>query len=382
MVRHGVGVVIAIVVLAGCGSSDEEKVAALAKEFQSAARAHDGEKLCREILHPNTVRASERMARADAAPSGPRPSCERQYSSSKARTETFDGRDPTADDVTIEGDLAYLPAGLNKRPIARRDGDTWKVDFTADPELHWVMDASFACARWQDTLQAMALPSASRRGIIDHLRGTAAAIATFQRELHADAARGEAKTPAADLAASLGRIGANLEGTAAALRRGRSLDAATEKANKEADKLVAEIFRAANAAGMRCGRIPALARDGAAFRSKANALCAPVVRDISSLADPGESVAAATRYLRRASALVRRTRRDLGRLKPPADLDRVYRETLSTLAGLGATLRAEGAAIARDDAAGARRAVARLGPLDFRKGVGFERLGLPACQRL
>ena len=145
---------------------------------------------------------------------------------------------------------------------------------------------------------------------------------------------------------------------------------------------MAEVFRSANAAGLKCGRIPALARDGAAFRSKANALCAPVVTDISSLDDPGESVASATRYLRRVSAIVRRTSRDLGRLKPPADLDRVYRETLSTLAGLGATLRAEGAAIARDDAAGARRAVARLGPLDFRKGVGFDRLGLRACVRL
>jgi len=26
--------------------------------------------------------------------------------------------------------------------------------------------------------------------------------------------------------------------------------------------------------------------------------------------------------------------------------------------------------------------VARLGPLDFRKGVGFDRLGLPACKQL
>ena len=382
MVRHGVGVVIAVVVLAGCGSSDEEKVAALAKEFRSATQRHDGQKLCREIFHPNTVRAAERMARAEAAPGGPRPSCEQLYGSRKARTGPSNGRDATADDVTIKGDVAYLPDGLNKLPFARRDGDTWKVDITANPEGEWVVRASFPCVRWQDTLQARPLPSATRQGIIDHLRGTAAAMTTFQRELHADAARGEAKTPAADLAASLGRIGANLEGTAAALRRGRSLDAATEKASKDADQEVAEVFRAANAAGMKCGRIPALARDGTAFRSKANALCAPVVRDISSLADPGDSIAAATRYLRRASAMVRRTSRGLARLKPPADLDRVYRETLSTLAGLGATLRAEGAAIARDDAAGARRAVARLGPLDFRKGVGFDRLGLPACKQL
>ena len=58
MVRHGVGVVIAVVVLAGCGSSDEEKVAALAKEFRSATQRHDGQKLCHEIFHPNTVRAA------------------------------------------------------------------------------------------------------------------------------------------------------------------------------------------------------------------------------------------------------------------------------------------------------------------------------------
>ena len=369
----------AVAVLAGCGSSDKDHVVAALKEFKSAVERHDAEKLCREILHRNTVRVAERMARADAAPGGPRPSCERLYRTSK---DTIDDRDPTADDVTIEGDLAYLPDGLDKRPIARRDGETRKVDLTADPASHWVSQASLACVRWQHTLQAMPLPSASRQGIIDHMRRTAGATTTFRRELDAAAARGDSKAPAVDLAGALTRVAANLESVAAALRRGRSLDAATEKTNKESDELVVVIFRAAKAAGVRCGRIPAVAPDGASFRRQATAACDPVVTDITSLDDPGDSIAAATRYLRRASALLRRTNRDLRRLKPPADLDRVYRETLSTLAGLGATLRAEGAAIARNDAAGARRAVARLGPLDFRKGVGFDRLGLPACKQL
>jgi hypothetical protein len=382
MVRHGVGVVVAVVVLAGCGSSDEEKVVALAKQLNSATERHDGKKLCREVFHPNTVRVAARMARVGAAPGGPRPSCDQVYRTSKARTETSQGRDATADDVTIRGDLAYLSEGRNKHPFARRDGDTWKVDLTADPELRWVMDATFACARWQDTLEAMPLASASRQGIIAHQRAQAAAIATFRRELDAEAAVGEAKTPAADLAASLDRMGAKFEGVAAALRRGRSLDATLEKADKDIRDELAEIFRAANAAGVRCGRMPAVAADGAAFRRNGNALCEPVVRDLSSLDDPGDSIAAAMRYLRRGEALLRRTNRDLGRLKPPADLDRVYRDTLSTLAGLGATLRAERAAIARRDLAGTRRAAARLGPLDYRKRVGFGRLGLTACAQL
>ena len=96
-----------------------------------------------------------------------------------------------------------------------------------------------------------------------------------------------------------------------------------------------------------------------------------------------ESARAATRFLRRAGALERQASRGLARLTPPSDLDRVYRETLATLNGLGATLRAEGAAVARGDLAGARRAVVRLGPLDYRKSAsGSSRLGLPACPRL
>jgi hypothetical protein len=66
----------------------------------------------------------------------------------------------------------------------------------------------------------------------------------------------------------------------------------------------------------------------------------------------------------------------------PLDLDRVYRETLSTLAGLSSTLRAESAAVARRDVAGARRAVVRLGTLDYRKTAGFNRLGLQGCTQL
>jgi hypothetical protein len=384
MVRHGVGVVVAVVALAGCGggSSDEEQVVDAVKDFKSAAERRDGEKLCREIFHPNTVHVADRMARADAAPGEPRPSCEQRYRTSTTRTETIDGRDPTTDDVTIKGDLGYLPDGDDKRPIARRDGGTWKIDFTADPALHWLTDASFACVRWQDTLQAMPLPPANRRGIIASLRAQAAAMATFRSELHAGAALGQAKPSAADLAAALDRMSAKLDGVAAALRRGRSLDAATQKVAKESGEDLAAIFRAAKAVDVRCGRIPGVARDGAAFRRKADALCQPVVVDLASLPQPGPGPAAATRYLRRISAAERRARRDLASLKPPADLDSVYRDTLSTLGGIGATLSAESAAIARDDAAGVQRAVARIGPLDFRKGVGFNRLGLRTCARL
>jgi hypothetical protein len=93
-----------------------------------------------------------------------------------------------------------------------------------------------------------------------------------------------------------------------------------------------------------------------------------------------DKVAALAKQLR--SAAERHDGEKLGALEPPADLDRVYRDTLSTLAGLAAALHAESAAVARDDRAGAQRAVARLGPLDFRKGVGFNRLGLANCMRL
>ena len=111
-------------------------------------------------------------------------------------------------------------------------------------------------------------------------------------------------------------------------------------------------------------------------------MCKPVVRQLSRVADPSNSLAAVTRFLRRVSALERGVSRDLAVLTPPADLARVYRDTLSTLAGLGTTLRAEGAAAARHDLAGARRAVARLGPLDYRKSAGFSRLGLAECAEL
>jgi hypothetical protein len=384
MVRRGVGVVVvAVAALAGCGSSDEDEVASLAKQLARAAQRHDAAKLCHELLHPNTVHAIERMARAEAIPGGPQPSCEQKYRTSQAGSRTIDGRDPTADDVTIKGNVAYLTAEANrKRPFARRDGGKWKIDFTADPEIGWVMQASLACVHWQQALQRRPVPPASREGIIADLRGDAAAMTTFRRELDAAAATGEEKTPAADLAASLTRMNARLESVAAALQRGRSLEATTNRASKATQDEGAEILRAANAANVQCGRIPAVAPDGAAFRRKANALCEPVVKEIMGMRDPGASVAAATRYLRRASALERGVSRELAALRPPADLDRVYRDTLSTLAGLGATLRAEGAAIARGDPAGAQRAVARLPTLDYRKSVGFNRLGLQGCASL
>ena len=72
----------------------------------------------------------------------------------------------------------------------------------------------------------------------------------------------------------------------------------------------------------------------------------------------------------------------LARLTPPSDLDRIYRDTLASLNGLGGALRRESDAVARHDLAGVRRAVARFQPLDFRKSAGFARLGLPACGQL
>jgi outer membrane murein-binding lipoprotein Lpp len=92
MVRHGVGVVVAVVALAGCGSSEEDKVASLAKQLASATKQHDGAKMCHELLHPNTVHAVERLARADAVPGGPRPTCEQKYRTSRASSETIEDR--------------------------------------------------------------------------------------------------------------------------------------------------------------------------------------------------------------------------------------------------------------------------------------------------
>jgi hypothetical protein len=225
MVRHGVGVVLVAVALAGCGGggrSDEDEVVAVAvaKWLSSAAKRHDGRALCREILHPNTVHAVERLARAQEAPGGPRISCEQRYRTSQADEHTIAGLPPKPDQVTIKGDVAYLPDGDSKRPFARRVGDRWKVDFTVDPAIRWAMRASFACAHWQDTLQAMPLPAASRQGIVDALHSQASAMASFLSELRADAAPGEEKAPAQDLAASLKRLNLQLEGAATSLRRG------------------------------------------------------------------------------------------------------------------------------------------------------------------
>jgi hypothetical protein len=387
MVRRGVGVAIASVALAGCGgsgSSDEEKVASVAQELRSAAKRHDGRTLCRDVLHPNTVRAVERLARAQMAPGGPEPTCEQKYRTSKARNTPLEGRATKAEDVTIKGDVAYLPTGEGgrKRAFARRAGDKWKVDFTADPALRWAMRASVACAHWQDVLQAMPLPNASREGIIAHLHSEADAIASFLSALDAESAPGEETEPAQALAGSLDRLNDQLESAAAALRRGGSLESTTGKAAGAAHAEGEGFMRAASAASVECGRIPGTAPDGAEFRRKATAVCTPIRRRIEGLPDPGSSAEAAMRYLRRASVLERRASRGLRALTPPSDLDRVYRDTLATLDGLGVTLRSESAAIARGDSAGARRAVARLGPLDYRKSSGFGRLGLPACAAL
>jgi len=387
MVRQGVGVLVAVVVLAGCGgggSSDEEKVAAVAKDFQSAANRHDGRALCHEVLHPNTVRAIERLAQAQVRAGGSPRTCEEQYRISRARVTPLDGRAAKPDEVTIKGDIAYVPDGEggSKRALARRVDGEWKVDFTADPGLRWLMRSSLACSRWQDALQAMPLPTASREGIIAHLHAEADALASFLSGIDADAGQGEEQGAVREFTASLDRMTAELEGAAASLRRGRSLQRTTDKARKVLNEEGARLVRLIDVSRVDCGRIPAFAPDGAEFRRKANAVCAPISKRIGGLGDPGSSPRAAVRFLRRAGALERQASRRLAALTPPSDLDRVYRETLATVNGLGATLQAEGAAAARGDLAGARRAVGRLVLLDYRKSAGFARLGLASCWQL
>jgi hypothetical protein len=386
MVRRGVGVAIAVVVLAGCGgggSSDEEKVVEAVKQFKSAAIGHEGGKLCRELLHPNTVRVVERLARADAPPGGQAATCEETYRTGRPREQALEGRPPKPSEVTIKGDVAYLPdPDGGKRPLARRAGDDWKLDFTADPELRWTARASFACVHWQQTLQRLPLPTASRQGVITSLHAQADASATFLRELDAEAARGAATAPARDLEAALDRIHSQYQEAAAGLRRGGSLESVTNRAAKASSAEFGNLLLAARAAKLTCGRNPGGAPDGAEFRRKATAVCEPIRKSFVRLPDPGSSPRAAIRFLRRGSALERRASSRLADLKPPPDLARIYSETLSTLNGLGATLRAESAAIQRDDVRGAGHAVGRLQTLDFRKSAGFLRLGVPACAAL
>jgi hypothetical protein len=359
MVRRGVGVAAAVVVLAGCGggSSDEEKVVDAVKEFKGAALGHDGGKLCRDLLHPNTVRVVERLARADAPPGGEAATCEETYRERRPREQALEGRPPKPSEVTIKGDVAYLPdPDGGKRSLVRRAGDAWKLDFTADPELRWTARASFACVHWQQALQRLPLPTASRQGVIAALDAQADVAARFGRELDVDAAAG--------------------------LRRGGSLETVTNRAARASSAELRNLLLAARAAKLTCGRNPGGAPDGAEFRRKATAICEPIHQSFERLPDPGSSPRAAIRFLRRGSALERRASTRLADLKPPPDLDRIHRETLSTLNGLGATLRAESAAVERGDVRGAERAVGRLQTLDFRKTAGFYRLGVPACAAL
>lgn len=386
MVRQGVGVLVAVVVLAGCGgggSSDEEQVVETVKEFKTAALGHDGRKLCRELLHPNTVRVVERLARADAPPGGEAPTCQETYKALRPRERALEGRPPKASEVTIKGDIAYLPdPDGGKRPLVRRAGDVWKLDFTVDPELRWTARASFACVHWQQALQRVPLPSASRQGIITFLRAEADVTARFKRELNVPAVRGAAIAPARDMDAALARIRSQYEDAAADLRRGGSLETLTTRAAEASNVEFRNLVLAGRAAKLSCGRDPTVAPDGAEFRRKATAVCKPVVQSIQRLPDSGSSAREAIRFLRRGSALERRASSRLADLKPPPDLDRIYRETLSTLNGLSATLRAESTAVAHRDVRGAEHAVGRLQTLDFRKSVGFSRLGLPACAAL
>jgi hypothetical protein len=387
MVRQGVGVAVAVVVLAGCGGgggrSDEEKVVETVKQFRSGAKSHDEGKLCRELLHPNTLRVVKRLAQADAPPGGKAATCEETYRKRGPREKALEGRGPKPSEVTIRGDVAFLPdPDGGTRPLVRRAGDTWKLDFTADPELGWRARASFACVHWQQGLQRLPLPTASRRGIIALMDAQAELAASFMRELDANSARGDATAPARDLEDALESLQGRFKQVASGLRRGGSLETLTNRAAKASSNEFRNLLLAVSEAKLSCGRIPASAPDGAGFRRKAAAVCEPIHASFQRLPDPSSSRSAAIRFLRRGSALERRASSGLADLKPPADLDGVYRETLSTLNGLGATLRAESAAVRRGDVRAAEHAVGRLQTLDFRKSAGFSRLGVPACAAL
>jgi len=74
------------------------------------------------------------------------------------------------------------------------------------------------------------------------------------------------------------------------------------------------------------------------------------------MGDPGASIAKAIDYLRPARSAMRRGGAAGSALEPTADLERIHRDKLSSLNGLGASA-CEGVAIARGDVAGtARRA--------------------------
>ena len=94
--------------------------------------------------------------------------------------EALEGRAPEAYEVTIKGDVAYLPvptAGSGRWCAA--PATQWKLDFTADPELRWVARARASPAgAGRRRGRRSRCPSASRDGIIAHLHAEAAAIAT------------------------------------------------------------------------------------------------------------------------------------------------------------------------------------------------------------
>jgi hypothetical protein len=382
MVRQGVGVAVLVVALSGCGSSDRDKVVAALKQLGSAAKRRDGAKLCSEVLHANTVRAVERLDAAYMPPGSGPPSCARRMSGASGNPRDVPLRDLTADDVTINGDVAYASDDSERVPFARRVGNGWKVDFTAQPTFAWRVRTSLACVHWQDRLQALPLPPANRAGIIDQLRSAGAAATAFHEQIGAIDAPQDVQTAAGYLEDALARLDARLEAMAAALGRGRSLDDIWKHSAPAIARASSDVMRAANAADIGCGRLPNVAPDGAQFRRQADARCAPAVAAIKRIGDPGDSLVAIRRALNRAASAMRRAKRDLAGLTPPADLDRVYRATLTTLARLGATLRLEGSAAVRRDRGAAQRAAAHLGPLNFRKVTGFLRLGLPTCAEL
>jgi hypothetical protein len=380
---RGLGVALAVVVLAGCGGgrSDEEKVAALAQQLQTASEHRDGRKLCRELLHPNSVRAYDRLARAESPPGTPPLTCERRLSRGGIGQAAGAGRVAKPDEVTIKGDVAYVPSGAPgaKRPFARRVDGAWKFDLTVDPVLRWALRASFACERWQDAVQGSPLPAANRAGVIKHLQASGDGVDDFLRAIDVDAATGEEKEPAHQIEGALLRLTLRIHAAGVALAQGVSFEALRRKQGRAILAAEASVLRALRGASVQCGRIPSQAPDGAEFRRKATAVCTPLTATLQDLGEPGSSARSVMRFLRRGGALERRARTRLARLEPPSDLDRVYRDTLATLDDLGATLRRESAAVARRDLAGLRRVVARFGPLDYRKSAGFARLGVPAC---
>ena len=307
MVRQGVGVLVAVVVLAGCGgggSSDEEQVVETVKRFKSAALGNDGRKLCRELLHPNTVRVVERLARADAPPGGDAETCEETYHADRPRERALEGRPPKASEVTIKGDIAYLPdPDGGKRPLMRRAGDAWKLDFTGRPgaaldgpgELRvraLAAGAPAAAAAHRQPAGHHRVPACPGRRL-GEVRARARPAGCARRGHSAGAGHG----------GGTGSPAVPARGSGGGPPPRRSLEAVTNRARTASSANFRDLVLGAREAKLSCGRNPSVAPDGAEFRRKATAVCEPIHKSINGLGDPGSSPRAAIRFLRRASVL-------------------------------------------------------------------------------